>query len=253
MTGDVGGLCYSEGFLYVLRCQEFSLNLTVHSVQPDSAHITELDTLTVLLEKRYLAPSLRPRMDHHSRRVFIPCLDSGVTVARLDGDRLVTERTLTCIRRALSVDVMSPDTVYVGDSDSRSVHVVNVIANRITSTLMKPDTLRDQPPYSLAVLGDSVMVGYSGSNLVIYRHGSPAPVRVIPRPGGLMEVSAISTDYHSNFIVTGGNTSSMFIIDSAGNLHHTIKHTASMPEDCVVVNGQLWVSDFYGIVIMSSR
>ncbi len=251
------GLYYSDGCLYVQEGQRESgrYNLTVHSVQSDSGHIIWLDTLTGLGEVGW-PWSLCPRVDHHSRRVFVPRLTSGVTVARLDGDRLVRERTLTCVRFAISVDVMSPDTVYVGDYDSRSVHVVNITADRIISTLDKPDTMRGKVPLSLAVLGDSVMVCYGRSTLVVYRHGSPAPVRVIPRPGGLEEVTAVSTDCRSNYIVTDYLTSSVFIVDADCELRHAVNipHTDSEPQDCAVVNRQPWVGCGNGdIVIMSSQ
>ena len=257
------GLCYSEDCLYVVEGREesdrYSWNLTVHRVQSDSGHITRLDTLTVV-EAVYWLQSLCPRVDRHSRRVFVPCQGSGVTVARLDGDRLVRERTLTCVRKAISVDVMSPDTVYVGDWSSDSVHVVSITDDRIISTLDKPDTARGDRPYSLAVLGDSVMVCYGHSTLVVYRHGSPAPVRVIPHPGGLERVTAVSTDCHSNYIITHIMTRSVFIIDSDGklrhrvNIPHTDSDTDSRLRDCAVVNRQLWVGCLNGdIIIMSSQ
>ncbi len=258
------GLCYSEDCLYVVEGREesdrYSWNLTVHRVQSDSGHITRLDTLTVV-EAVYWLQSLCPRVDRHSRRVFVPCQGSGVTVARLDGDRLVRERTLTCVRGALSVDVMSPDTVYVCDV-GRSVHLVNITDNRIISTLEKPDTLRYKPPRSLAVLGYSVMVcyGIDDPTLVVYRHGSPAPVRVIPRTGGLERVTTVSTDCRSNYIVTDRWTRSVCIIASDGELRHTVNiphtdsDTDSGPQDCAVVNRQLWVGCGNGdIVIMASQ
>ena len=60
-----------------------------------------------------------------------------MTVARLDGDRLVRERTLTCVRVAISVDVMSPDTVYLGDRDSRIVHVGTKLSHFIIKGSLK--------------------------------------------------------------------------------------------------------------------
>ncbi len=46
------GLCYSDGRLYVVERRDesdrYNVNLTVHSVQSDSGHITRLDTLTGL-------------------------------------------------------------------------------------------------------------------------------------------------------------------------------------------------------------
>ncbi len=261
-AGDtLSGLCYSEGFLYVVEWQRqsaiFSLSLTVYHVQSDNGHLTRLDTLTGLGEGEWLV-SLCPRVDRHSHRVFVPCRDSGVTVARQEGDRLVREKTLTCVSDAISVDVMSPDTVYIGDWHSGSVHVVNIRDDRKTSTLEKQDIVRGKPPLSLAVLGDSVMVGYGYgvSTLVLYRHGSPAPVRVIPRPGGLEYVTAVSTDCRCNYTVTDDETKSVFIIDADGELRHTVNipDTDSRPRDCAVVDRQLWMGCYNGdIVIMSSQ
>ncbi len=273
------GLCYNEGLLYVVegrnlevgphgRVNPHSVNLTVYNVQSDCGHITRLDTLILLFEGYYpeSSPSLCPRVECQSRRVFVPCYDSGVTVARLDGDRLVRERTLTCVRKAISVDVMSPDIVYVGDEDS--VQVVNITNDRIISTLEKPEGVLFNKPLNLAVLGDSVMVGYfpGVAELVMYRHGSPAPVRKIPPLGRDKYVISVRSDCRNNYMLTDRKTRSVFIRDSDGNLQHTVNipHTDSDPdsdsdtystlEDCVVVNRQLWVGcDNGDIVIMSSQ
>ncbi len=258
-AGDtLHGMCYSEGCLYVTEGRwesvRYSLSLSVYRVQSDGGHITRLDTLTGLGMGHWNMVSLCPRMDHHSHRVFVSCQHSGVTVARLDGDRLVRERTLTCVRNAISVGAMSPDNVYVGDYDNDSVHVVDIRDDRKTATLEKPATLWGERPDSLAVLGDSVMVCYGYSTLAMYRHGSLAPVRVIA-PGGLERVTAISTDFQSNYIVTD-ETRSVFIIDNNGDLRYTanIPHTDSEPRDCAVVNRQLWVGCLTGdIVIISSQ
>ncbi len=255
------GLCYSEGCLYVVErlmkeSGRYSVSLTVYTVQSDSGHITRLDTLT--LPGGQWRWSLRPRVDRHSRRVFVPCEKSGVIVAHLNGDKLVRERTLTCVSDAVSVDVMPPDTLYVGDwsSDSSKVHVVDVRDDRIMSTLETPDTARDEVPWNMAVLGDNVMVGYGDLALVVYRHGSPAPVRVIPHPEGLSEVSVVSTDCRSNYIVADRETRSVFIIDNNGELRHTVNipDTDNRLWDCVLVNRQLWVGCLNGdCAIMSSQ
>ncbi len=260
-AGDrLRGLCYSDGCLYVAERREAELgrdrySLAVYRVQPDSGDIKLLDRLTLMATDVWC-----PRVNRHSQRVFIPCYERGVTVARLNGDRLVRERRLTCVRDAISLDVMSSDTVYVGDGISYSVAVVDIRADMITMTLEKPDTVREyERPYRLAVLGDSVMVcyghGYDDPTLVIYRHNSPTPVMVIPRPGGLNGVSAVSTDCHSHFMVTDGETSSVFVMDSNGDLRHTVKIDAdSRPRDSAVVNRQLWVGCGKGdIFILSSQ
>ncbi len=252
---ELVGLCYSEDRLYMVERPEesdrYNYKLAVYRVQSDSGHITRLDTLTGLGKGDW---SQCPRVDRHSRRVFIPCWDSGLTVARLDGDRLVRERTLPCVRYAVSVDFMSPDTLYVGDRASGQVHVLDVRNDRPRSRLRKPFAAKDKRPYRLAVLGDSVMVGYGNSILVVYRHGSPDPVRVMSYPGGLEEVTSVSTDFHSNFIVTDRGKKSVFVVDASGKLRHTLNiGTDSWTVDCAVVNRQLWLGCLDGdIVIMSS-
>ncbi len=262
----VEGLCYKEGCLFVVDggrqwsdgIGTDSFSLTVYRVEPDSGDITHLDTLTVW-EKSY-PWTMRPRVDHHAHRVFIPCFrEKGVIVACLDGDRLVRERSLTCVKDPISVDVMTPDTVYVGDRDSKRVHVVDIRDDRITATLDKPDTVSQwDSPQCLAVLGDSVMVYYFDMEtiLVVYRHGSPTPVKVIPPPGGLKWPRAINTDFYSNYMVTYDDAKSVIIIDSNGDVRHklNIPDTDSKPRDCAVVIRQLWVAcDNGDIVIMSSQ
>ncbi len=246
------GLCYSGGCLYVVEAHQKSLPLTlrlaVFRVHSDSEDITRLDTLRGLGKGVWCAP---PVVDHHSRRVFVPCDRNGVTVAHLDGDRLVRERTLTCVRDAGSVDVMSRDTVYIGGTNS--VHVVDAINDRITLTLEKPNSVRDKLPCSLAVLGDSVMVCYAAQPpLVVYRHGSPTPVRVIPRPVEMKWVTFVSTDCHSNFILTDHHTKTIFVLNVSGELCHTVKTGTDSLMGCTVVKRQLWLGGRGGdIVIMS--
>ncbi len=201
--------------------------------------------------------SVRPHVDHHSLRVFVSAYDRGVFIARLIGERLIRERTLTCVKPAHHVDVMSLDTIYVSDYDSHSVRVVDVKDDKITSTLETPDTVRDELPVSLAVLGDSIIVGYAypGTKLVAYSHGSPTPVRVIPNPWGMQNVNSISTDCHSHYIVTDNINKSVLVIDVSGNLRHKVNFdTESEMRDCIVVNRQIWLGCDNGeIVIMSSE
>lgn len=108
------------------------------------------------------------RVDRHSRRVFIPRGENGVTVTHLNGDKLATESTLTCVRSAVSVDAMSPDTVYVG---SDCVYVVDIRNDKITSTLKIPNNFKGMGnPFRLAVLADVVMVGDTHGTAVLYHH-----------------------------------------------------------------------------------
>ena len=265
------GLCYSDGLLYVVEWREVEpggnkVSLAVYRVSIDSGDITLLDRLE--LEESGGSFSACPRIERHSRRVFVPCWSSGVTVARLREVRLVVEKTLTCVMYAYSVDAMSPDTVYVCDWESASVLVVDVRDDMIKSTLKTPDTVMGAPQ-RLAVLGDSFIVSYAerDDSLVVYRHGSPAPIRVIeaavPAPSGPLpppsgpkpRVSAVSIDRHLHFMVTGLNRNCVLVSDGSGNLRHTVNvDTAGFTRDCAVIGRQLWVGCSNGdIIIMSSQ
>ncbi len=252
------------GCLYTVERQQvepgrYSYSLAVYRVHRDSGDITLLDRME--LEVVDLMWPMCPRVERHSGRVFVPCWDNGVAVARLDhvdgdhGDRLVRERTLFCVRNPCSVDGMSPDTVYVCNHISESVHVVDVRHDRITSTLEQPETLRGELPWGLAVLGDSVMVSYSFGTLVVYRHGNTTPIKVIPISAQLKDVSTVSTDCHSNFLITDSITKSVLVMGDGGNVRHIVNmDTISRPRNCAVVNKQLWVGCLNGdIVIMSSQ
>ncbi len=254
----LAGLCYSHDCLYVgeerdVESGRHNYSLAVYQVHRDSGDITLLDRLE-LGEGDQVLWYIHPRADRHSRRVFVPCRDIGVTVARLDGDRLVREMTLTSVKHPESVDVMSPDTVYVGDWHSDSVHAVDVKNDKITLTLTKPDTVK-RLPWRLKVLGDSVIVCYGYDTLVVYHHGSPAPVRVIPCPGGLQFVSAVNCHSQDHLMLTDWKVKSVFVIGLSGDLRHTVNiNPDSHPVDCVVVTRQLWVGCLNGdIIIMSSQ
>ncbi len=246
------GLCYSDGLLYAgeRRRESGRYSLAVYRVQRDSGDITLLDRLE--LETGAKPLFVCPRIERHSGRVFVPCRGIGVTVARLEGDRLVRERTLTRVKGAVSVDAVSPDTVYICDYDSERVHVLDVREDEIKSTLQKPDTVRGAP-WRLAVLGDSVMVSYTRGSIVIYHHGSPIYSRVIRWSDKIGDVTAVCTDCHLHFIVTDGKNKCVRPLEYNGEFCTPVGiPTDRGPQDCAVVNGQLWVGCANGdIVIMS--
>ena len=226
--------------------------LSVYHIQRDSGDITLLDSMQLGMAGAML-PSTLPRVDHHSQRVFLPG-DRGVTVARLNGDRLVIERELTCVKCPISVGVMSPDTVYICDLISDSVSIVDVRDDSITSALNNPEEMQHEQPHDVAVLGDSVIVNYYEGPLVVYHQGSPDPVRVVPQPVGLSPRS-ISTDRQRHFLITDWSTDTVFVVEVDGTLRHKINiNTFSKIVDCAVVNRQLWVGCQNGdIVIMSPQ
>ncbi len=254
------GLCYSDGKLYTME-QGQGLNartytLAVYQVHNNSGDITLVDRLVLTdLWPRYLF-SEKPlfvclRVESHSQCVFLPIFGRGVLVAHLDGDRLARKKILTCTRVPRSVAVMSPNTVYA--CDNRRVHIVDVRSDRTVSYLEIPEgNLPDQ----VAVLGDTALVSYfDGPTVVVYRHGSLTPVRVISLPERLRYLPAITSDGQRYFLMTDNKTKSVFVVDDSGNLCYKVNiESESTPMNCVVVNRQLWVRCRNGdIVIMSSQ
>ncbi len=251
------GLCHCDGCLFVVEWQpvasdRYSYSLAAYQVHGESGDITLLDRLKLWeTSEGWLVDT---RVGRQSQHIFVPSLDSGVVVARLERDRLVKERTLTCIKDAVSVDVMSPNTVYVCDEGRLSVHIVDVRDDKIVSTLEKPYTVRGECPRSLAVLGDNVMVGYGYGDptLVVYHHPSPAPVKVITRHIGLKQMTAVTTDCQRHFIVTD-STNTVFVMDVRGHLRHTVNiGSDSKTVDCAVVNRQLWIGCVNGDIVILS-
>ncbi len=225
--------------------------LVAYQVHCDSGGITLLDKLELGLTEG-IHQSILPRLEHHSQRVFIPG-DSGVTVDHLDWGRLVKERTLTCVRYAVSVDIMSPDTVYV--SNGSDVSAVDVTNDSVMWTLEQPSTMIHHPPYCLAVLGDNVMVGLFHGTPVMYLHDCPIPDRARPQIWGLGCPYTISTERKHHFLITDSTSNAVYVVDASGTLLHRVDiDTTSSTVDCAVVNKQLWVGCKSGdIVIMSTE
>ncbi len=209
--------------------------------------VTLLDTLDLEGE------AWDPHVDRQSGRVYIPCGHSGVCVVRYDGSKLVPVTTLRCVRDAHRLAVVSTDTLYVMDFATVTVCLVDVNQDRVTSRLQPPGEVGDEGPYNIAVLGDVVLVNYACPYLVIYQHGVPTPGKLIPLPQGLGEVTGLTTDHHSSFLLC--DSRSVYVLDISGNLTHTIPIPGNRePLDCTVVGGQLWVGCSKGdIIVMSSQ
>ncbi len=223
--------------------------LAAYQVHGASGSITLLDRL-VLGETQLPWMPVFPRIEHHSRRVFVPRDGIGVTIFRLDNDRLVMETTLACPYHN-RIDIISADTIYACDLFDN----VKVFRDgKIILTLEKPDTVQ-KGPAGVAVLGNSILVRHDTNVMAIYRHGSPTPVRVLPSHEGTQGPNAISTDCQRHFLVHETYGNSVFVFDVSGNLRHTLNIGTSVsnaPVDCAVVNRQLWVGCSKGdIVIMS--
>ncbi len=242
-------MCYDNWRLYTVeeRKEDESYRLAVYSV-------TDQDTVTLLHTLDLEGDAWDPRVDRQSGQVYIPCQSRGVCVVSYDGSKLVPVTTLRCVGRADSLAVVSTNTLYVCDRVSGTVYLVDVTQDRVTATLQPPQEVRGKEPHYIAVLGDTILVGY-GYNLVIYRHGVPTPGKLIPRPQGLESVTGLTTDHHSSFLASDAESDTVYVLDVGGNLTHTIPIPGDRkPGDCTVVGGQLWVGCWNGhIIVMSSQ
>ena len=207
-----------------------------------------------LLDTMALEEGLLPRVDGHSQQVCIPggLLFPGVSVVRWEDNRLTTPRTLECVGKCYSVGVISPQTLGVCDSDSRSVSVVSVTDDRVTATLRKPEVVEDETPDDTAVLGDSVLVRY-GSSMVVYENGVSSTGTMVPTPMGLQSVYSMSSDGVSRFLVCDEESNTVFVLDVKGKLCDKINiDTDSRVEDCKIVDGKLWVGCYNGDIVVLS-
>ncbi len=113
------GLSYDDGRLYFIErlSGSFSYALSVYQIYSSCGNVTLVDRLELGISSppppsfppnRFLPQLLHPRIEHHSKCIYIPWGDS-VCVAHLDGDRLVRQRALKCVQSPRSVAVMSPD------------------------------------------------------------------------------------------------------------------------------------------------
>ncbi len=119
-AGDlVQGMSYFSGRLYTLEWREeagsYRYRLAVYNV-------TDQDTITLLntLDLMGVIPIRQLCVDRQNGRVCIPCYTAGVCVVRYTSCRLVPITTLRCVRKACSLGVVSPDTLYVCDRDSKT-------------------------------------------------------------------------------------------------------------------------------------
>ena len=257
----IQGMCYFSGKLYITGYEGPSrYSLSVYSVP-------NVNNCKLLCSLFLNSTVFKPCVDRHSGLVYIPCDSHGVYVVRYDGRKLVHVTTLRCGGDAVSLAVVSSNTLYVCDRANQTVCLVDVTQDRVTARLQPPlevrdmrvhiptfqplGALRDMCVCNIAVMGDNVLVLYEGRNLVIYQHGVPTPGKVLPWPQGLKHVRSLTTDNHFSFLLCGDDT--VYVLDVIGNLTHTIPLFRCTPWDCTVLRDQLWVASNSGdIIVMSS-
>ncbi len=205
------------------------------------------------LEVEDLFISCCPRVDN-LHRVYVPC-SPGVRIFRCRFAHLQEDRDpLKCVPRAVSVAVNTVDTLFVCDKGTKSVCLVSVSADRVIRRLETPAQLGRYTPEQVAVLGATVLVCYSVNTLVIYRTDSPSPGQRLTIADGPIEVSSITTDGHSSFLVMDWRVRKVFVLDNEGKLRCRIPVLAGWLQDCAVSQSQLWVGCRGGSIdVMSSQ
>ncbi len=223
--------------------------------------------LVVILGGHFRSPSI----DRHSHRVFLPVRD-GVLVARLEGDKLVKERILHSGNDVYDLVVIPLHTLYVSDWHSGAVSIIDGIHDTVTATLKTPVLTRPgMIPYHLAVQGDNVVVFYGEDmiaalksksvisgyfSVVVYRHGSLTPIRILHSPDSPAEVLLpyLFTADSEGHVLLIKKKSVIVINTNVCRISQEINvNTDSAISGCTVVNRQLWVGCKNGdIVIMSS-
>ncbi len=246
------GMCYFSGRLYTIEARRKgrhnSFRLAVYSVT-DQATIILQDTLD--LDE----PVYKPRVDRQSGQVYISCGPHGVCVVRYDGRKLVRVATLSKdMGSAISLAVMSQDTMYVGEEYTYTVYLRSATQDRDIASLKEPWKERKWPN-GIAVLGDTILVGYEDHDLALYRHGVSTPVKKLPQPPGLDDVSGLTTDYHSSFVLAGRDSDTVYVFDITGKRTHNIPIPGNRRLwDCTVVERELWVGCYDGdIIVLSSE
>ena len=243
------GLCYDDNRLYCVEHWTTESSLFYLTLYEIGAHeLNLLDTVALGHDLWYC----RPR-GYTQTHVILPCRE-GVRVYHYDDRHLVVARELKCVREAWGVAVKDMDSVFVCDSDSKCVCLVNMDTDTITRRLQKPRQVRNEIPWHLAVLKDTVLVCYGENALVTYSNYGRASGHVIETISELVQVSSVTTDNHSNFLVTEYGSGCVFVIDERGKLQTKVDSKNWGLRDCGVAQSQLWLGyDDGHIDVMTSE
>ncbi len=243
----VKNMCFHDGYLYTSDFDAEERDYTGSKVSVYSG-INE-DNLILLDTLDTEGAIGKPSVDQHTGKVYLPNSGRGVCVVRYDGSKLIRLATLSCVQYPTTVAVVSTDALYVCDRYEDIVCLVDVNQDRVTAKLEAPRELSSRIPNHIAVLGDTILVSYSGPNLVIYRHGITTPDKMIPHPEELRSVSALSTDNRQCFLVTEQFENSVYVLDISGKLIRAIPIPVTGARDCIVADEQLFVvTEFKGII-----
>ncbi len=143
------GFCYDDLKLYCVQELDQRWHLSVYHIftGSNSHHGVKdlrLRDTVVLGDGLALLPlDCQLCIDRHTRRIYIACGEIGVMMFLYGRGRPTAVRILRCVRYAVDVAVNSKDTVFVCDSLSRSVALVNVKTDTVLRELSVPSHVRN--------------------------------------------------------------------------------------------------------------
>ncbi len=239
---NLWGLCYDGNQLFCLEEDISRTWLTVYGRNVWS----NTPTLLCMCSAELGAVGY-PRADSNTHTVYVPSgQPARIRVYRWQDSKLFKLKTLKCVRSSASVAVRSIDHVFVCDLVSRRVCLVHVSTDTVIRWLQRPDQAGSDPPQHVASLYDTVLVCYGRKTLVTYHGDSSNPdqvYEVLQIPQEMGEVTSMTTDGHSSFLVTDEWSDSVFVLDEQGHFYHRIPTDGGeYLRDCVVVNSELWLA-----------
>ncbi len=193
-----------------------------------------------------------PRIDSRTQLVYLPGL-SSLQVFHFEDKHLVRVKSLNCLKEATTSVAINPsdsNSVFVctrGWTHPADVFQINVTENRVMRKLQAP--LQVRPPEHVAVVGQTVLVAYGSSTLVMYHNCGTTPGHVLETPEQLVGVTNLTPYQHSNFLVTTGIH--LFILDTQGKLIHALRSTEIL-QDCDVTQSELLTGYRDGLIMVLS-
>ncbi len=264
------GMCYDDNTLFALERPRFgdAYSLSAYSLRGENPNLTQIDTISLGCRMSTRRGAWWPRVDPHEHLVYVPCEHHGVLVIKWTGEKMVKTADLKCVTSAVAVAVVSRHFLYVADETIGTVYLVDTKADRIKTRLEVPETPGAGAPYRLATLGDTLLVWYgdyafpnsnrlspSLTNLVMYKHGTTSPVKLL-QAEGLRHLEGLSTDNYSKFLLTDRFEYAVFVMDATGDVCQKIPRLSlntQIPIDCFVSDGQLFVGCENGSIFVQSN
>ncbi len=282
----LAGFCCDDSKLYCVEQQQrqqwnATYWLTVYEIRDDMS-TTRYGGLRLLdrISVEGLSENCQPRVDRISGRVYVPYEADGVGVFHfMNGHFMSAGFRVRCVKAA-GVTVHGQDSVFASDIKSGTVCQVSVSEDivirhtpatfscvyyipkmrplkekyKLSKVMEQECTKVPRIPFHVSVLGETVLVNYDKNTLVMYH--SDCPGQKLKASEKVLKVSSITTDGHSNFLVTDEEADSVFVLDREGKYRDKIqpnlgKHSWGL-QDCAVFQAQLWLGYKDGSLVVMS-